>query len=424
VAFYATLFGPGAVGGSLPTNAGIWTYDATPGSGQLVARLGDQAPGMPAGAQFTTLVDPSLGSVAFQLTTGRRVLFSGGVSGGGTTFLNNSGLFFGAAGSLAIIARKGDVAPGYPGRTMLGFTGYACAGDNVLWRAMLSGFGPGGNVLYRGPQSSAVKLLAKEDPAPGVPGALFNDVSANQFVRPRLNTAGQAAIPGTLVIATGVTSGSNEALWFAQSPPLGGQVSLIAREGDPVPGEADTVYGGPNGLLTGLAINGAGTVAFRASVLGPVITGGSDEVIARWSAAEGTRVVARWGQTITLEDGVPRTISGFETLLNAGSADGRAMGLREDGALVFKATFTDGTARILLATPGPIACGASDIAGPGQSEGPDGQLTADDIIVFIGRFFASDARADIAGAGQSEGADGQFSADDLIVFINRFFAGC
>jgi hypothetical protein len=71
-----------------------------------------------------------------------------------------------------------------------------------------------------------------------------------------------------------------------------------------------------------------------------------------------------------------------------------------------------------------VACGASDVAGPGQVEGADGQLTADDIIVYINWFFAADARADIAGAGQVLGADGQFTADDLIVFINRFFAGC
>jgi hypothetical protein len=70
-----------------------------------------------------------------------------------------------------------------------------------------------------------------------------------------------------------------------------------------------------------------------------------------------------------------------------------------------------------------VAC-AADIAGAGQVVGADGELTADDIIVFIGWFFAADARADVAGAGQTVGADGQFTADDIILFINRFFAGC
>ncbi|MFN7431361.1 MAG: GC-type dockerin domain-anchored protein [bacterium] len=32
--------------------------------------------------------------------------------------------------------------------------------------------------------------------------------------------------------------------------------------------------------------------------------------------------------------------------------------------------------------------------------------------------------ADVAGPGQALGPDGQFTADDIIVFLNAFFAGC
>jgi hypothetical protein len=69
-------------------------------------------------------------------------------------------------------------------------------------------------------------------------------------------------------------------------------------------------------------------------------------------------------------------------------------------------------------------CGSSDVASPGQRAWPDAQLTADDIIVFVGWFFADDVRADVASPGQAPGADGQFTADDIILFVNRFFAGC
>jgi hypothetical protein len=71
-----------------------------------------------------------------------------------------------------------------------------------------------------------------------------------------------------------------------------------------------------------------------------------------------------------------------------------------------------------------VPCGPSDIAGPGQSFGFDGELTADDIIVYLNFFFAGDPFADVAGPGQSPGFDGEFTADDIIVFLNRFFAGC
>jgi hypothetical protein len=69
-------------------------------------------------------------------------------------------------------------------------------------------------------------------------------------------------------------------------------------------------------------------------------------------------------------------------------------------------------------------CSPSDVASSGQTLGADGQLRADDIIVFVNWFFSGDVRADIASSGQAAGADGQFTADDIILFVNRFFAGC
>ncbi len=69
-------------------------------------------------------------------------------------------------------------------------------------------------------------------------------------------------------------------------------------------------------------------------------------------------------------------------------------------------------------------CTPSDIAGSGQSIGADGELTADDIIVFIGWFVGGDTRADVGRAGQIRGADGEFTADDVIVFVQAFVQGC
>jgi hypothetical protein len=66
----------------------------------------------------------------------------------------------------------------------------------------------------------------------------------------------------------------------------------------------------------------------------------------------------------------------------------------------------------------------ADIAGPNQSVGPDGTLTADDIIVYLGWYFANDSRADVAGPNQSPVPDGQFTADDIIVYLGTYFAGC
>lgn len=71
-----------------------------------------------------------------------------------------------------------------------------------------------------------------------------------------------------------------------------------------------------------------------------------------------------------------------------------------------------------------LVCGLSDVAGANQSIGSDGQLTADDIIVFLSWYFAADARANIAGPNQSDVPDNAFTADDIILFLGRYFNGC
>jgi uncharacterized membrane protein len=71
-----------------------------------------------------------------------------------------------------------------------------------------------------------------------------------------------------------------------------------------------------------------------------------------------------------------------------------------------------------------VPCGWSDVAGAGQVERSDGALSADDLVVFVGWFFAGDARADVGGAGGAVEPDGVLTADDLTLFVARFFAGC
>lgn len=76
-------------------------------------------------------------------------------------------------------------------------------------------------------------------------------------------------------------------------------------------------------------------------------------------------------------------------------------------------------AAMLLLPRRPLA----DVAGPNQTLQPDNAYTADDIIVFLGAYFAGDlALADVAGLNQSPSPDGALTADDIIVFLGAFFA--
>ncbi|MCU0688339.1 MAG: hypothetical protein MUE97_01155, partial [Phycisphaerales bacterium] len=99
-----------------------------------------------------------------------------------------------------------------------------------------------------------------------------------------------------------------------------------------------------------------------------------------------------------------------------------------------------GNVWVTLVGTGPVACDSrANVAGANQSTTPDDQLTADDIIVFLGWYFgnttgapvagnpASPANllADVSGANQNASQpDGQLTADDIIVFLGFYFQGC
>jgi hypothetical protein len=119
--------------------------------------------------------------------------------------------------------------------------------------------------------------------------------------------------------------------------------------------------------------------------------------------------------------------SPVETGNTLGEAHQHTALLRSDGrvAVAWRRELDGNVYATVRELPAPaISCGPADVAGPGQTIGFDGQLTADDIIVFINWFFANDSRADVAGPGQIVGGDGEWTADDIIVFIGWFFAGC
>jgi hypothetical protein len=70
-------------------------------------------------------------------------------------------------------------------------------------------------------------------------------------------------------------------------------------------------------------------------------------------------------------------------------------------------------------------CSLADVAGLGGTVGGDGQLSADDVVVFLGAFFAGNMSiADIAVLGGQAGQDAQLTADDIVLFLSTFFAGC
>lgn len=112
-AFAAGLANDVALGITSTNNSGIWS-DAG-GILQLLARSGDQAPGMPLDAVFNTF-NGGRSSVDFALNSAGHSAFLWRVTGGGTTSSNNLGLWAqDQNGNLRLVVRQGDmfeVAPG------------------------------------------------------------------------------------------------------------------------------------------------------------------------------------------------------------------------------------------------------------------------------------------------------------------------
>lgn len=72
----------------------------------------------------------------------------------------------------------------------------------------------------------------------------------------------------------------------------------------------------------------------------------------------------------------------------------------------------------------PAPC-AADIASSGGSLGGDGQLSVDDVVVYLQSFFdGHTAVADLASLGGAPTPDGVLTVDDLVAYLAAFFAGC
>jgi hypothetical protein len=105
VAFAATIgFSPAV---NATNNTGIWSGMAGVGELELLIREGDQAPGTSAGV----LIGDLDGNFSV-IINGGRVAFNADLTGAGVDGTNNTGTWSTALGTLTLVAREGDPAPG------------------------------------------------------------------------------------------------------------------------------------------------------------------------------------------------------------------------------------------------------------------------------------------------------------------------
>lgn len=200
--------------------SGIWSdRDGTPAR---LVKNGDPAPGTPAGTTFR-----NFGNAA--INTSDEIMFYADLSP--IDFGHDSGIWVYGEDSSRLVVRSGDTIPGMPGATIGSIP--TNSGRNqiinnvgqVAFRAIIFN-SPNGSGIFLEDHGSLAIIAREGDPAPGtLPDVVFEELYASPLV---LNDAAQIAFIAR-VEGPSVDDENNDGLW-ATGPD--GVLRLVAREGD------------------------------------------------------------------------------------------------------------------------------------------------------------------------------------------------
>ena len=215
----------------------VWTA----GTDVIIAREGQQAPGLPAGVLFATPTlgwTPDTGGAAF--TASGKTAISAALDGGGTVVgVDDRAVYFGGIGGLNLVFRKGDAAPGLPGISLgvVGTSGMTCNENELAF----VGFLVGGTVdndssLWRGSSLANLTMIAREGDqvptsvlAPSVNGPWKYSQINNGSNNPLLN--GRGDIMFQVTVNDGVTpTPATKNVWLCHTQAHG--LRLLLDAGD------------------------------------------------------------------------------------------------------------------------------------------------------------------------------------------------
>ncbi len=346
-------------------SSGIWSNRS--GTLELIAGVGDTAPGTPDGVVFG-----SNGYFAFgtpTLNDAGQTAFISVLAGPGIDTSNNLGVWSEGGGFLHLVAQRGSTAPGAGEGTVFGSFGDDVKEpviNNAGQTAFVSSLtGPlvdsTNNIGVWLEDSGSLHLIARKgDPAPGAtPGDVFggNRITNYQFSSPVLNSKGQVVFVGSLT-GPNVNTSNDQGIWIGEV----GSLRLVAREGNQAPGTETGVLFGPS--FNTYTLNGAGQVAFSARLTGSGLDSSNSAGIWATDTNDVLQLIVRLGDVIDVNNDPLiedlRTVSGFgfNTTVLSGGEDGRPIVFNNVGQLVFWLRFTDDSEGIFVATipePGTVA---------------------------------------------------------------------
>jgi hypothetical protein len=306
----------------------------------LLAREGGQAAGSPAGAKYGDFKFP------IGLNNAGQVALISDLQGSGINSSNDSGLWSGSAGGLALVARDGSPAPGTA--SGINFSDFFIpieinSAGQVAFEAWLTGDDVVDGVNNEGVWSNvsgSLQLVARSgSQAAGAPeGVNYGLFSSSSW--PLLNDSGQLAFHAKLA-GSGVDESNNEGIWLGEPDNL----ALVTRLGQPAPGA-------PSGVnfsdFCCPALNSAGQIAFPANVAGDGIDFTNNRGIWATDASGALQLIARTGDILEVAPGDFRTLSNVDFVSLSSNSDGRRSAFNNFGQLVFWASFTDGSQGVFV----------------------------------------------------------------------------
>jgi hypothetical protein len=332
---------------------GLWLQNET--SFDLIAREGDPAPGVPG----STFADSNASGVhtfdSLVLTDGGHVGFIGHLNS------NRRGIWFGPATNLQPVALDNGPAPGIPGaRLARVFTSvalpdfaYSQNGSVAFWYRLEIGVGgvtsTNANALWAG-RPGQLEVVARQGmQVPGLPAGVAYGAappSSDPFRWPAINDANQIAF-AAYIHGPEVTTANNTAFFFG----VPGDLKMIAREGDPVPGAGtDIVLGDLIQSLPQLTDNGQ--LIFTAELRGAGTSSSPSDSVWLYDEYAGLRLLAFVGQETNFGMLGNRTLEYILPIESGRASSAGRTGLTDSGLLLVRAGFEDGTQALLTANLG------------------------------------------------------------------------
>ncbi len=318
VAFNASLTGGSSTGGD---------FVGTPGAVQPLALANTPAPA--GGGTYSQIAGLTLNAAG-------QSAFPAFLTGGPAT----SGMFVGAPGTIQAAAFQGVAAPGGGGNYSGFHNPTLNATGQLAFFAFLTG-GPSGHGLFAGGPGSVQAVALLNTPAPA--GGNYTGV-LNSGMSPAINGSGQVAFVANL------TGGSSTGGVFVGAP---GSIQPAALAGTTAPsGLTFTSFSVPE-------LNGAGQLAFIASLSGAGVTTAND--FALFAGPVGGLVqVVREGDQIDVDPGPSldlRTVAnngiGFAGTVSGGQ-DGFGVAFSDSGILAVNLTFTDGSSGVFVTSTASV----------------------------------------------------------------------